>query len=516
MENSYEINSLWSSLRNDISTHCLFDILNDYSPEALLHIIQEPMEYNADLRRISRRLYSSNGILRNTIDYMSSIPSLDYVITNHIKDDLSKQKKETLNFVLNSIKHKEIIRDAILESCIDGIVFYYFVSDKIQTDKRKSMAEYDAESISEINAVKKTATKTNASVISLPVDYCRITGRKNNSFVVSFNLEYFDSGLERAEYKLKKYPSEFAEGYNLWKSGKSNQFLILDYRKTMVHKISSGRSEPWGRPLVLAAIADILYSDYYKNTKRNVLDNVNNKIFYETFPEGELKGTSSLSDEKQKEQHATIKNAILSKNNIGGTSFFSVAAGTKIDSLTVDTGLFENDCEPNLSTAIGTDLGFAASLLNASGDTSFSSQQTNLDLVTSQIFGWIEQISNELNKVINYNVFGLDYVDVKVNYLPISHLNRSESFNFAKDLFTYGRGSLAYLAACAGISKEVYFALLDEQIEERIMEKYPVNSTSFNTSGNGESKSGRPVENNPTNENTIKSKANNSNNVPRP
>lgn len=515
-EKTYEFNSYWSYMRKDISNSVYFNVLCDYRPQDLLKIIQEPMIFNYDLRKISRRLYSSCGILRNTIDYMTAILSLDYVITNHTKDENSKLKKEMVSYTLDTIKHREIIRDAILESCIDGIVFYYFTTNKQLHDYRQSITQYDAESIMEINSQKRDLANINATLISLPVDYCRIIGRKNNSYVVSFDLNYFSEGEETTENKLKKYPKEFTIAYDSWKHGKGKQYMILDNTKTIVHKISSGRSEVWGRPLVLAAILDILYSDYYDNTKRNVLDNVNNQIVYQTFPEGKDKGVSILTKEQQEKQHEMVRNAVTSKNSIGGTSFFSVAAGTKIDSIDVNTDLFDNDYESDLDTKIGTDLGFAASLLNASGDTSFSAQQTNLQLVTSQILSWVESIANELNKVINYNILGLNYIDVKVNYLPISHLNRSENFAFAKDLYTYGRGSLAYLAACAGIPKDVYFSMLDEQLEEGVLEKYPINATSFNTSGNEEEKVGRPTEDNPQNENTVKSKANNGNAVPRP
>jgi hypothetical protein len=113
----------------------------------------------------------------------------------------------------------------------------------------------------------------------------------------------------------------------------------------------------------------------------------------------------------------------------------------------------------------------------------------------------------------------MGYIDTEVNYLPITHLNREKYFNNAKELFTIGRGSLAYLANCAGISKEVYFAMLDEQLEEKVLDKYPVNATSYNTSGNdgdNDNKGGRPTTDNPTNENTIRSKTNNSNNQPKP
>lgn len=523
---NYEVNSYW--YRNDVSTNTYFNVLCDYRIEQLIRIIQEPMldANNQQLRVISRRLYSSDGITRNTLDYIQALPSLDYIITSYVNGKASKVNKEVVRYVLKKIKHQQFIRDAILKGCIDGIAFYYLdtAEDTRKADRTKFISQLQADSISEVNALKPKLAKINASIKSLPTDYCRIIGTKNNSYVVAFDLSYFDTGTESAEHKLKRYPVEFTQAYSKWHTSKEgNQMFILDNTKTIVHKISSNIDEPWGRPLVLSAIQDILYSDYFRNTKRNLLDNVNNKIIYETFPEGKTAGTSALSKQQQKEQHDAVKSAVQPKQGVNGTTFFSVAAGTKIGSIDIKTDLFDNDYESNLDTKVGTDLGFAASLLNASGTTSFSAQQTNLELVTSQIFEWIASIVNELNKVINYNILKLEYIDVEINYLPITHLNRSKYFETAKDLFTIGRGSLAYLANCAGLSKEVYFAMLDEQLEEKVLDKYPVNATSFNTSGNNDNKSGsddnkggRPTNDNPTNENTIRSKTNNSNGQPKP
>lgn len=57
----------------------------------------------------------------------------------------------------------------------------------------------------------------------------------------------------------------------------------------MCKKIKCKDSEPWGRSLVIAALEDVLYKDYFTDTKRNVLDELNNKIVHQTFPEGKEK-----------------------------------------------------------------------------------------------------------------------------------------------------------------------------------------------------------------------------------
>lgn len=510
---NYEFNSYVS---RDICTDTWFNIFDDYSVEQISEIIKNPMINNESLRQISRRLYSSNGLTRNTIDYMTSMPTLDYVITTYQKDRKSKLQKETVQFILDKIKHKEIIRDAIHKGAIDGTCFYYFDTGNRPLDKNKSMSWFNAESIMEINTLTSKLSDINASIISLPTDYCRIVGIKNNSYVVAFDLEYFiKNNNENIENKLRKYPKEIRDGYNKWKNGQGKQMLVLDNTRTIVHKISSNKNEPWGRPLVLAAILDILYSDYFTKTKRKVLDDVNNQIIYETFPEGKEAGTSALTSKQQEEQHNNVKQGVTGKNNRGGISFFSVAAGTKINSIQVNTDIFDDKNEASLDTKIGTALGFAASLLNASSDSSFSAQQTNLELVTSQIFQWIDEISAELNKVINYHILGNNYVNVRVNYLPITHINKKDMIGFAKELYLQGKGSLTLWASCVGISENVFYAMLDEELEKNIENMYPVHKTSYVMSKD-DSKGGRPTEENPTNENTIRSKTNNSNGSIKP
>ena len=64
-------------------------------------------------------------------------------------------------------------------------------------------------------------------------------------------------------------------------------------------------------PFAVAALDDIDYAKYFINTKRRVLDTVNNQIYYETFPEGKDKGTSALSQSQQENQHNTVKQALL-------------------------------------------------------------------------------------------------------------------------------------------------------------------------------------------------------------
>lgn len=487
------------------------DIFDIYSPEQLAELVKDPINSNEILRKLSLTLYGTNGTYTNTVDYMAAMPTLDKVIVPHGKNASKKKKNKTLmESVLHLIKDKEIMRDALFKGMVEGIAFYYFETTSRPLSNKKSMTDYDVNTIVEINEIG-----INASIISLPVDYTRIVGMKNSSYVIAFNLDYFTSANgEDVEKKLRKYPKEIRDAYHN-KDASNGNWVVLDNTKTIVHKVRSKRDEKWGRPLVLAAINDILYGDYFTSTKRNVLDEINNRIVYQTFPEGKDKGTSALTKAQQQGQHDAVKSAVMNKNNRGGISFFSVAAGTKIDSIDAsNTDIFDDKYESNLNDKIALGLGIAGSLLNGVGSGTYASQESNLELISAQIFQWIEQIETELNKCISANIIKDNANWVECKYLPITHVNKTKMVNYAKELYLQGCGSLSLWSAACGIAPEIFFALLDQEISDGIYEKYQPHQTSY-TLSKDDVKAGRPKTDEPT-ENTLKSRANNGNSLPSP
>jgi len=520
-EQQKPINEFNSYISRSVKTNSVtysFNLLDLYSPEQLSAIVKDPMGNNEILREISLTLYGTNGSYTNVVDYMTSLPTLSKVVVPHGKsENKKKQNKEKMDVVLRSIKDKEIVRDALFKGMVEGLAFYYFETIPMPVGNRKTLSDIDVNSIVELNDLGM-----NVSVIPLPVDYTRIVGRKNSSYVIAFNLDYFLlNSTEPVERKLRKYPKEIRDAYyRHQKNGlKDNgNWIILDCDHTLVHKVRSKINEPFGRPLVLAAINDILYRDYFTGTKRGVLDDINNRIIYQTFPEGKDKGTSALTKTQQEHQHSSVKSAVMTKNNRGGISFFSVAAGTKINQLeTNNTDIFDEKNEADLDNKISLALGFAGNALSGSGSGSYSAQQTNLELVTSQVFQWVEQIEAELNKCINACVIKDSRNWVEVKYLPITYLNKKSMVQYAKELYLQGCGSLSLWIAACGVDPEVQFALCDQEIENLVYERYKPHQTSFTLSSKdtSESKGGRPQTDDPT-DNTIISRDNGSNNLITP
>ena len=85
-----------------------------------------------------------------------------------------------------------------------------------------------------------------------------------------------------------------------------------------------------------------------------------------------------------------------------------------------------------------------------------------------------------------------------------------------KDLYMNGKGSLSLWASACGVRPDVFYALLDEELENDIENKYPVHKTSYTMSSKDSSgDAGRP-ESDSQNPETIASKSGNKNDIPTP
>lgn len=507
----YDLNQRWSNVSWVPVGGCT--LLDLYSLETIQRIIRDPMTYNQEARALSRTIYSCCGVVTNVVDYMVALPVLNPVVVPHGNDARKKKKnKAAVLDTLRIIRGDEVIRDGIFNALIEGVYFAYFETVERPLPKDKSLDEWQMANIIEINE-----GAVNASVIYLNPDYTRVVGIRDGSYVLAFDLSYFDTHDQLpVEMKLRQFPKEIRKAYNDWKNGKGKQWAVLDKDHTIAVKFRAKRSEPYGRPMALAAIDDILYDAYYTRTKRAALQACNNRIIYETFPEGKNKGESALTGPQQEAQHNTVRDSIMrTGSGTDVTTFFSVAAGTKIDLLKPDVSVLDDDGGATLRKNISQSLGFAASLLTGEGTSSFSSQENNLQLITSQIFEIVDMITTELNKVINQCVIKNPAYRTEIQFLPITYCNRKGFVEMAKDLYLQGKGSLSLWASAVGIEPDAFFDMLDEELENDVEHKYPVHQTSYTYNG-AASEGGRPVSEDTQNPKTLNNRANDSNGTPHP
>ena len=207
----------------------------------------------------------------------------------------------------------------------------------------------------------------------------------------------------------------------------------------------------------------------------------------------------------------------MNKNSRNSISFFSVAAGTKLDSLDVDIDIFDSKNESDLNNQISLDLGICASLIGAMSTGNFAAGQSNLEMITAQLYTWVYEWQNELNYVINKNIIKDEKHKVEVYYFPTSFVNRQSFFDMMRSLYSEASGSMRFLIASTGVDPDSYLSVLDEEIAEGYFEKYLPHQTAYTNNGkNTNNNGGRPTIDNPTNENTLQTRANKSNEMPKP
>ena len=299
-----EINSFSASISFDASQF-LFScgVYNYFKKQDIDNILRNPVLYHEEAIRLSDFIYTKNGIVSNSIDYMTSLPCLDKVIISSKNSTKSKKKKnkELMQSALKMIDDKMFIRDALHTEMREGTAFYYFDIRQGTQDRNKFMTDYDVENIVEINEIG-----INARIITLPWRYTKIVGKKNGRYVLAFNLRYFDDFTgEQLDRKLKKYPPEITEGYDKKHNGLVNgDWMILDNNKTMARKIKCKDSEPWGRSLIIAALEDVLYKDYFTELaeKTSMIEEKDTKI---SELNASIADMQKLLDDMKKDQETT-------------------------------------------------------------------------------------------------------------------------------------------------------------------------------------------------------------------
>ena len=440
----------------------IYSVLGDFldaSPYTIKDIrtfSKNPQYYNKQLRDLAWWAYNTNGSVRSAVNYIGSMHTLDKVIV------CKNRKKRPRNFernrlkmlsVLDKINYKQQIRDNLMKNANDGTAFYYFETANRPISNEKFISDYQMANIVEINEIGM-----DVSIIPLPVDWCRICGRVGNHYRMAFNLRYFDQFNDRElKARLQAMPKEIRDGYNQNK-GSINNWIILDDTKTIVTKVNAAINQPWGVPMAVTAFDDIMYAEYFVNTKRTVLDSINNQIIYMTFPEGKEKGTSSLTKDQQREQHEKVKEAVITRRSQSGISFFSLASGTKIDKMDVDIDIFDEKNEASIKDAVPGALGISSASLDGNTKGNYATASLNLELVASNTYTWVENFMFELNKCINANIIMDSSCVVDCYILPTTFANRDKQVKYMQDLYSHGKGSLTAWVSATGFDPDAYIS----------------------------------------------------------
>lgn len=467
--------------------NCYSDIFNYYTIEEVRKYVYSPMFYHKQLMRISERLYNMNGIYGQTVSKMTSAPSLDFVIVPNSKNikESKKNIEKAHNIFKYKINHKLSSRDCIYNSLLYGEYVAIWRDTKARRVKRPDVYVYG-------NKIEGVGYVDNMMLQPLDLEYVRFEGFSNGDYVVSFDMSYFD--LFKGNNligEIRNYPREFLLGYNAYRKDMSKRWMLLDQKTTFAYKFHAAENESHGRMLGLQALSDILFAMDYVDSQRSNMYDQSSGIRYMELPAGERQGSCSLNVEQQKNQYEAFKRAVNAsdsnkQNKIGRTTTLKLAPGTKLGKLDMDDTFLKDTLTEENNTSISTDLGLAIGALNATGDASYSALAVNIDLLLSEVFSMLEQISFQYTKLINNYLELSEDEKLEFVYLHTSTLNGEEQFKRYKDLFMVGAGSRIYMYSAATGDAHTYMKVMDYEKEMGFDQLYMPHITSFTASDNAD------------------------------
>jgi len=468
----------------------------------LKQYVKYPMIYNEILRTISRQSYSLNGLYGQSIDRMIALPTLSYITTLRNKTPQMKDNKTKFNTLLKILNIDRTTRDILRHLFIDGS-YIGILRDTTSSNKNLDTGSMTVESLDRLEGL---SLDDNFMIQPLDLDYCKIIGFQNNVSIAAFDMMYFDQfkygGLLN---EIKNYPRNFVKAYMDYKKDASKRWFILDYRKTIVLKAKANEIDTWGIPFGISAFTDMKSSQDYDDSQYQLISELASSIYYIILPEGEKKGSSSLNSTQQKEVIEAFKGAVKvnTSGNVAKISTLSLAPGTEISRLSKDSSLIKDTLSDENMKKIATGLGIASSALNAeSNSANLGSLQINLDLLSAQVFQYVNEISREETRIINehLSIKPNSYIDIK--FLPITWLNKKDVYDKAKDLYLTAGGSRKFYIAAAGFDPEDYLSICDEEIEAGFDERYPPHITSYTATDSADTANedgnlgGRPTKDN--------------------
>jgi hypothetical protein len=469
-----EINSLDFDMVN--SFYGYFDY---YTKEQLLQYVSNPMFFHKQLMDVSEKMYNRNGIYGQTISKMVSAPSLDSAI---IPSDTRNKDKKNLNKAYdifnNKINHKLSTRDILFNSLLYG----EYVAIWRDTKKKNVDRPQDYASGKNIEGI---AYVDNVMLQPLDLRYCRFEGFANGDYVVSFDMQYFDAFCgSNLVGEIKNYPREFLIGYNTYKKDGTKRWMLLPQESTFAYKYHGAINESHGRPLALFALLDMLFAEDYTDSQRNNMYENSSTIRWMKLPESDQKGKCSLNPEQQNNQYNAFKNAVKSndtrKNRLGGSTTLKLAPGSEVGKLENSDTFLKNTLTEENNNAISTDLGLALSALNGTGQgASYSTLQTNIDLMLSEVFSMLEQVSFQYTKLINNYLNLKDENRLDFMYLSTSSLNADSQYEKYKDLYMVAGGSrtLLYSSVCG--NSQLYIKLMEFEKSENYDDRFIPHATSY-------------------------------------
>lgn len=467
--------------------------LQDIKLTDLYRYLQNPYTHLTQIRRASKYLTNKNGILKEVLRSFKSLPSLDYMISWSEYSDEKKIKKyeRKINEFLDKINVVDFVRDGMNE-------------------------------VGELGSIV-ACLRNNTYVQFLDLEDIKVDTMRNGKWIVQFDLKSIQTTKAYdTKMIIESLPDEVTiEKYNLYKN-KGEDYRYVELKNCEVISLDSPRNIPFALPLSIGAWASILQKEMINRVERSVSDRLIKQIFI--LKAGYIdKDSTKLVPAPTIQQYFNEISKVLTRKegrngsadvDSAGAGLISLLQGLDLEALDVNTEMFKKELYEKIDNDIYQNLGVSAQLIFGGGTSgNYSAAEMNSQKFFSTMFDTLRKFERLINGYIN-NLLPKD-VHCQFKFFKTTIFDRQKTVDQYKDLYLQTGVTKYYFEAITGLPYED--VLRQVKYEKEVLKVqdyvYPPQNAYTRSDNSG---AGRPQEDNPTNENTIKSKGSGGNNNPSP
>lgn len=469
--------------------------LRDIALTDLYKYLQNPYSNITEIQKASKYLTNKHGIIKEVLRSLKSLPSLDYIISWSTVDDEKKLKnyERKVNDFLKEIDIKTFVRDGLFE-------------------------------VGEMGTIV-TCLRNKRYVQFLDLDDLRINKQRNGRWVVEYDLNSIKQHktVNDKLVIIESLPDEITLAkYNLF-INKGEDYRYIELRDADVINIDGNRNMPYGLPLTIGAWSSILQKEIIDRVERSVADRLLKTIVILSAGHLDKEGTKPVPKEVITAYFNEVSKLFNKKNGMSfntgkessGTGTIALPHFFKLDTLEVNTELFKKELYDKIENDIYSNLGISPAVLWGGGGNNFSSAQLNSQKFFRYIFTLLEKFEVLINRYLKQIL--PKSVSCEFVFAKSTMLDKDKYVDKYKDLYMQTGISKFWIESLTGLPYENVIG--QAEYERKVLKTesiiYPA-SNAYTQSGNGDNKGGAPTVDEPTNENTIKSKSNGGNNNPKP
>ena len=472
-------------------------ILKDIDVEQLQRYMSNPEQYKEELQKYAIYQYISNGDIFQLFDLVRILPNLNYKIKS--LKTMSKNDTYTLNcrMAMKDINHKELTRDMLSQVISSGTVVGLWVGRENSKDK-----------------------STPYLMLFDDLEYFFPARRVQGKWTVWCDLAYFDSATISADKKYAMIenlsPYITIKNYEDYKLDNTKRYVEFPVERSIVLRTHTlKRNQRFGIPWNTQAIYDIKHKEKLRNLEKVASNKVMNAVAVLTLGLDNADSTwKKLGENLTKSVFNSVKKGLM-ENKDGEASVVGLPEWAKLEYPDQKTDVLNPDKIETINADINNSLGITRTLTNGLGG-NYASANINLDIILNRIGELLENIESEVyNKMINIilpkSVSSYYYIEYEKSK-PLTNKEKSDIF-FKLHSLGY---SLEPLVSMTGLDFNEYVNNSKFEIEELKLREEIMPPVSSYTLSSNDSNSGRPSNDNATNESTIKSNEQNGNDNPKP